>query len=169
MDMNYCMQCGTKLRIRNHDFEGPTPWCDSCQAFRYPVFNTAVSLLVMDASKSRMILIQQYGKPSYVLVAGYVNRGEDAETAAARELKEELGLTAKSVSFNHSRYYSRTNTLMLNFTVIVEEEEAHPNFEIDSWRWFSIEEARANIRSGSLAAAFLNGYFDGYYVFPEPA
>ena len=165
MEMNYCMHCGTRLHPKHHETEVEVPYCDSCGAFRYPVFNTAVSMLVMNEDRSRVLLIQQYGKPFYVLVAGYVNKGEDAEDAVVREVREELGLDVRKLSFNHSRYYSPTNTLMLNFTVTVDEPEAHPNWEVDSWRWFSREEARANIKPGSLAAAFLNGYFDGHYSF----
>ena len=165
-EMNYCMQCGTRLHLRRHNTEGEIPYCDTCGEFRYPVFNTAVSMLVMNEAKDRIILIQQYRKPTYVLVAGYVNKGEDAEQAAVREVFEELGLEATSVSFNHSRYYPRTNTLMLNFTVTVDDVEAHPNWEVDGWSWFSVEEARRQIRQGSLAAAFLNGYFDREYHFP---
>ena len=166
MEMNYCMHCGTKLRIRHHDTEGEVPYCDNCQAFRYPVFNTAVSMIVMNQERSRVILIQQYGKPHYVLVAGYVNKGEDAEAAAVREVKEELGLDVKDVHFNRSHYYAPTNTLMLNFTVTVAQPEAHPNWEVDSWRWFTIDEARANIKPDSVAQGFLNGYFTGEYRFP---
>ena len=166
MDMNYCMHCGTRLQIREHPEEGPVPWCDTCKEYRYPVFNTAVSMIVVNPDETRVILIRQYGKPSYVLVAGYVNKGEDAEDAAAREVLEEIGLTVRNVRFNHSRYYPRTNTLMLNFTVTVDDVEAHPNWEVDGWSWFSVEEARRQIRQGSLAAAFLNGYFDREYHFP---
>ena len=118
-------------------------------------------MIVMNEAKDRIILIQQYGKASYVLVAGYVNKGEDAESAAAREVLEELGLQVSSVHFNRSHYYPRSNTLMLNFTVTVPDEDAHPNWEIDAWRWFSLEEARKNIRPGSLAEIFLDGYLDG--------
>ena len=161
MEMNYCMQCGTKLITRHHETEGEVPYCESCGEFRYPVFNTAVSMIVMDEARERIILIQQYGKPSYVLVAGYVDKGEDAETAAAHEVKEELGMTVSSIRFNRSHYYARSNTLMLNFTVTVKESEAHPNWEVDSWRWFTIAESRQNIRTHSLAEIFLNGYLDG--------
>ena len=166
MEMNYCMHCGGRLEIRQHRTEGPIPYCGRCGAWRYPVFNTAVSMIVMDESRSRVILIRQYGKPHYVLVAGYVNKGEDAEDAAVREVREELGLTVSSARFNHSRYYEPTNTLMLNFTVTVSEPDPHPNWEVDGWRWFSIDEAKENIKPGSLAAAFLKGYFDGNYEFP---
>ena len=162
MEMNYCMDCGTRLQLRFHKTEErELPYCEHCGEFRYPVFNTAVSLLVVNEAMDRIILIQQYGRPWYVLVAGYVNQGEDAEHAAVRELREELGLHARSVRFNRSHYYPRTNTLMLNFTVTVDETVAHPNWEVDAWRWFSLEEARDAIRPASLAAAFLHGWLDG--------
>ena len=165
MEMNYCMQCGSKLEIREHETEGPTPWCDTCGAWRYPVFNTAVSMIVMNEQKDRVLLIRQYGRPFYVLVAGYVNRGEDAEAAAAREVREEVGMEVISVHFNHSHYFAPSNTLMLNFTVTVAVPEVHANYEVDDWRWFGVEEARRNIKPDSLAQAFLNGYFTGEYPF----
>ena len=165
MNMNYCMECGTLLHPKAHGDEGLVPYCETCGAFRHPVFSTAVSLLVMDEAKEHIILIRQYGRPHYILVAGYVNQGEDAEDAARRELMEELGLTAKSVTFNRSRYFPPSNTLMLNFTVTVAAPEVHANWEVDDWRWFSVEEARRNIKPNSLAAAFLNGYFTGEYPF----
>ena len=163
--MNYCMQCGTRLRMREHETEGLTPWCDTCEAYRYPVFNTAVSMIVMNEQQDQVLLIRQYGRPVYVLVAGYVNRGEDAEAAAAREVMEEVGLEVISARFNHSHYFAPTNTLMLNFTVTVRQPEVHANWEVDDWRWFSVEEARKNIKPNSLAEAFLNGYFTGKYPF----
>ena len=122
-------------------------------------------MIVMNEEKDKVYLIKQYGKDSYVLVAGYVNLGEDAEDAAVREVKEEMGLTVSTLHFNRSRYYPRTNTLMLNYTVTVKEHEPSPNWEIDSWKCFSIPEARASIRPGSLAQSFLNGYLDGEYSF----
>ena len=166
MEMNYCMHCGTKLQMKYHESEGrEIPWCESCGAFRYPVFNTAVSMIVLSRDGSRVILIQQYGRPFYVLTAGYVNCGEDAENAVVREVREELGLTVETLRFNRSHYFAPSNTLMLNFTVTVAEDDPHPNWEVDAWRWFTVEEARRNIKPGSLAAAFLNGYFDGSYPF----
>ena len=166
MEMNYCMQCGTRLHLKRHHFEGDVPYCDTCGEFRWPMYNTAVSMIVMNEQKDRVILIRQHHKPVYVLVAGYVNRGEDAEDAARREVMEELGLTVTSVHFNRSHFYPPTNTLMLNFTVTVAEHDAHPNFEVDSWRWLTIEAARASIKPDSVAQGFLNGYFTGDYRFP---
>ncbi len=164
MDMNYCMHCGTRLHMKEARGEGEVPFCDTCGEFRFPVFSTAVSMLVVNEDESKIILIEQYGKPFHMLCAGYVSKGEDAEDAAVREIKEELGLTVRKLRFNRSHYFAPSNTLMLNFTAIVKEEEAHPNWEIDSWRWYTIDEAR-NVKLGSLAAAFFRGYFDGVYEF----
>ena len=167
MEMNYCMDCGGKLRLREHPGEGrPIPWCESCGAWRYPIYNTAVSMVVMDEKKERVLLIRQYGRPAWVLVAGYVNQGEDAEDAVRREVREELDMTVSSLRFNHSHYFAPSNTLMLNFTATVDRTVPEPNDEVDDWAWFSVEEARANIKPGSLAEAFLNGSFDGVYAFP---
>ena len=150
MEMKYCMHCGHKLDEKYLMGEGMVPYCPECQEFRFPVYNTAVSMIVMNKELDKVLLIKQYGRDSYILVAGY---------------GEELGLQVLECHFNRSHYFAPSNTLMLNFTAIVEEDEPIPNSEIDSWKWFSVGEARARIRDKSLAQAFLNGFFDGEYNF----
>lgn len=166
LTMEYCMQCGTKLRPVYHETEEcDIPYCDTCKDYRFPVFNTAVSMIVTNEDGSNILLIRQYGRPTYILVAGYVTCGEDVEDTVVREVKEEMGLTVTDMRFNHSHYFKPSNTLMLNFTVRVKGETS-PNWEIDDWSWFTVKEARENIRKGSLAEAFLLGYLDGEYHFP---
>ena len=166
MDMNYCMHCGARLRMKAHETEGhPVPWCDVCGDYRFPVFNSAVSMVLLSPDEKSVLLVRQYGRPFWILPAGYINQGEDAEDAVRREIAEEMGFTVTSMRFNRSHYYARSNTLMLNFTVTVAEDAPHPNWEIDSWDCFTVEEAKNNIRPHSLAQIFLNGYFDGEYPF----
>ena len=167
IEMKYCMQCGEKLTEKMLEGEGMVPWCPSCADYRFPIFNTAVSMIVMNEDRSRIILIKQYGRPDYILVAGYINKGEDAEDAVRREIKEELGLEVSELHFNRSHYYKYSNTLMLNFTAEVTSFEARPNEEIDSYAWLTEEEAREKIRKNSLARAFLVGYLDHVYEFPD--
>lgn len=160
-EMTHCMQCGAALVDRYHEQEKKmVPYCPVCRDYRFPVFNTAVSMIVMNEEKTRILLIKQYGRDSYILVAGYVNRGECAEDAVRREVMEELGLTVKTLHFNRSRFFAPSNTLMLNFTVTVEEELPHPNEEVDSYQIFTRQEARENIRRPSLAQEFLDAALD---------
>ena len=50
---------------------------------------------------------------------------------------------------------------MCNFTAFVSDtSEFAPNYEIDSYAWFSREEARKNVRPDSLAEYFLVSYLD---------
>lgn len=87
-DQSYCPACGSKLSERPLDGEGFVPYCEQCDAYRFPQYNVAVSMIVRDSATGRILLIQQYGRPFYILVAGYVNRGERAEDAVVREIRE---------------------------------------------------------------------------------
>ena len=164
--MNYCMQCGAELTAKYLPSEGrEIPYCPACGDFRFPVFNTAVSMIVTNAAWDRIVLIRQYGRPDYILVAGYVNQYEDAEDAAVREVREELGLNVREVTFNHSHFFRPSNTLMLNFTAVVDDTSVHANEEVDAFTWFTPEEARKNIKPNSLAQAFLEGYLTRRWSF----
>lgn len=167
VQMKYCMQCGCRLDEKYLMGEGMIPYCPNCRDFRFPVYSTAVSMIIMNKTLDKILLIRQYGRDTYILVAGYVNKGEDAEDAVVREIGEEMDLKVLEYRFNRSHYFAPSNTLMLNYTAIVEDGEPRPNSEIDDWKWFNIKDARENIRPGSLAQAFLNGFLDGEYRFPE--
>ena len=158
--MKYCMECGTRLHDKFLKNEGMIPYCDTCETFRFPVFSTAVSMEVLSPDRDKILLIKQYGRDRYVLVAGYVNKGENAEDTVVREVREELGLQVTELHFQKSEYFKPSNTLMLNFACVVDSESlAHiSEEEIDSCRWFSLEEAEANIAEGSLAGKFLTRF-----------
>lgn len=155
MKLNYCPVCGKALRLRPHPTEPPTAWCEGCEDWRFPLFSCAVSGILLDKSGRRMLLIRQYGDPDPVLVAGYVDKGETAEEALFREVREELGMTARLPRFLRSHYYAPSETLMLNFLALLEEDEASPGPEVDSWEWVSVDEAIKLVKSGGLAETLL--------------
>ena len=76
MNMAYCPVCGTRLHRKEHPTDGSIPYCDTCGDYRFPLFSTAISAIVLDETKRRMLLIRQYGDDEPVLVAGYVDKGE---------------------------------------------------------------------------------------------
>lgn len=161
MSSTHCRKCGAKLIEKEMKNEGFVPYCPECEEYRFPQYNVAVSMIVVNKSKDEILLIQQYGRPSYVLVAGYVNRGESLEDAVRREIKEETGMTVSELKFNRTKFFERSESLMCNFTAFVEDDsEMDPNYEIDKYSWFSREGARENIRPDSLAEFFLNSYLD---------
>lgn len=159
--MNYCQTCGTRLTEKEFGTEGKVPFCPHCGEHRFPMYNVAVSMIVINEQNKKILLIKQYGRDFFVLVAGYVNRAENLEDAAARELKEETGMTMDKFIYNRTKFFEPSNTLMCNFTVFVKNDsELNPNDEIDSYAWFTFEEARKNIDPKILAGQFLNTYLD---------
>ena len=156
-----CWECGAELSEKELEGEGIVPFCPSCGEYRFPLYNVVVSMIVVNRATRKIILIKQYGHDFYILVAGYVSRGESLEHTVIREVKEETGMTADHIKFNRTHFFEPTNTLVCNFTVYVSDDsELAPNKEIDSYRWFTPDEARRNIKENSLAGFFLNAYLE---------
>lgn len=148
------MECGTLLTEKYLEKEGLVPYCPNCQEYRFPVFSVAVSMIVRN-KKDEVLLIKQYDKESYVLVAGYINIFENAEQTVIREVKEEIGLDVVALHFSASEYYEPTQTLMLNFECLVLEDDlSHTNDEVDEARWFSKEEALKQMKPNTLTKRF---------------
>ena len=72
MIQKHCYECGAELTEKELEGEGIVPYCPQCQQYRFPMYNVAVSMVVTDEETGKILLIQQYGKPTYILVAGYV-------------------------------------------------------------------------------------------------
>ena len=158
MKLNYCPVCGRPLQLRPHPTEPPTAWCEGCEDWRFPLFSCAVSSILLDKSGTCMLLIRQYAEADPVLVAGYVDKGETAEEALLREVREELGMTARSPRFLGSHYYAPSETLMLHFLAVLEEDEAIPGPEVDSWEWVKVEDAARLVKPGGLAETLLRDW-----------
>ena len=112
--MKYCVECGNKLEPKFLEHEGMIPYCNKCNAYRFPIFNTAVSMVVLNEEKNKTLFIQQYNRPRNILVAGYVNKGESAEEAVKRELLEETGINITKFSL----FFLSSTSLTISSTLV---------------------------------------------------
>ncbi len=160
----FCIKCGFKLIEKELEHEGIIPYCTNCQEYRFKMFNTAVSMIVVSKQQNQLLLIKQYQKDDYILCAGYVNHQETLEHALARELKEELGLNMKAYRFMKSLYFPKSNSLLVNFAVLVEDDDLSniSTWEVDEACWFSFDEAKRNVKANSYAQQFLNYFLETY-------
>lgn len=155
----FCSECGSPLITKPSGNDGEIPYCPVCKKHFFPLYNVAVSIITVDEQTGKILLIHQYNKPHYILVAGYVNRGESAEEAVARELKEETGLDAVKIHFNRTAFFEPSNTLMCNFTARVDNAaDIRLNEEVDSFEWFSPDQVYQNMKPTTLAAKFVKAY-----------
>ena len=80
MEMRYCMHCDSRLDEKYLMGEGMVPYCPECGEFRFPVYRTAVSLIIMNKSLDKVLLIRQFGKGAYTLAAGQVSGAKTPRT-----------------------------------------------------------------------------------------
>lgn len=155
--MHFCYECGSPLVLRECGDEGMVQYCETCKAFRFPIFSTAISTVVFTPDMERLLLIQQYGRTWNVLVAGYVTKGEAAEDTVIREVKEEIGLNIVKREFVKSEYFPGSNTLMLNFMSVADSDDLSGmnTQEVDKATWYTPEEALKAVAQPSLAQRFL--------------
>ncbi len=152
----YCTECGEKLSLVFRDDEGLVPYCNKCQEYRFPQYNMAVSMVVTNREKNKILLAKHKDDDDYILFAGYIKKGEIPEKTVTREFKEETKLNVVKYKYMSSKYVESKNVLMLNYVVMAENGESQPNLnELKETTWFTFEEALQNIRPGSTAEIFL--------------
>lgn len=152
----YCTECGEKLTLMFANGEGIIPYCKNCKQYRFAQFATAVSMVVTNRNKDKILLAKHVGNDDFILFAGYVKKGETAEKTVTREFKEETKLNVVKYKYMGSRYHEPKNVLMLGYIVMAEDGEPVLNEkEIEEVNWFSFDEAIAAIRKDSTAEAFL--------------
>ena len=153
----YCRECGEKLTLRFCENEGLIPFCGKCEAYKFPQFPVAVSMVVTNRTQDKILLAKHVEDDDFILFAGYIKKGENAEKTIPREIKEELGLDVVKAKYMSSRYHTRKEVLMLNFIVIVEDMPIRlKEDEVAEARWCTPDEAVALIRKGTTAEFFLN-------------
>ena len=153
----YCRECGQKLTLRFCENEGLIPYCATCQSYMFPLFSVAVSMVVTNRTQDKILLAKHVEDEDFILLAGYIKKGETAEKTVPREIKEELGLNVVKAKYTSSKYHQEKDILMLNFIVVVEEGNIKlAREEISEARWCSPEEALQLIRKGTTAEFFLN-------------
>lgn len=151
----FCQDCGNKLTLKFCENEGLVPYCDSCGEFKFPPFKTAVSMTVVNKSQDRVLLARHTGG-DFLLFAGYVKKGESAEKAIVREIREETGLSAVKYKYIGSRYHEPRNVLMLGFIVVVSDGEIRLNEEeITEAKWCGFDEALQTVSHDSTAEFLL--------------
>ena len=154
----YCEKCGTKLEKKFLKLEGMVPYCNTCKDYRFPKFNSAVSMIILNPDETKTLYVKQYGTGKFRLVAGYLEYGESLEHAVYREMSEEIGRIPTSIKFNASKYFEPSGTLMNNFICKLTTEELNTNDEIDEYEWVSIDEMEEKIRPARLAHQFVKIY-----------
>lgn len=156
MKFDYCPKCGGKLLPKQIGDEGNVPFCEKCERPWFPFSYPCVICLCMDENGNILLIKQSYGIIRYVCVAGYIKSGEDAETAARREIAEETGLETLGVRFLYSRYYEKHDNLMLAFACRVRHSKLALSGEVSEAAWFTPDDAFNALFEGAYGRDMLD-------------
>ena len=149
----HCPRCGTPTVPAP---AGHLTICPKDGTEHFPRLDPAVIMLVIDPDDRLMLArnaLWPQGRMS--VVAGFVEPGESAEHAVAREVHEETSIVVGQVRYLGSQPWPMPRSLMLGYEaraaggqqIVVDEEE------IGEARWFTRAELRAAIEAGDLGLA----------------
>lgn len=106
----FCGVCGHALEP---DHQERALRCPGCGHISYPVICPAVITAI--TCGDQILLVRGLNRPHYGLVAGYMEVGESAETAARREALEEVGLELRNLRYVGDQPWGITGSHMFAF------------------------------------------------------
>lgn len=115
-DNKYCGRCGAKTQ---HDGKERMMKCPECGNMIFPRINPAVIVIVTDGDKC--LLATSAGPTTtskdkrYGAIAGFIEIGETAEEAVAREVMEEVGLHVKNIRYYKSQPWGIAGNLSIGY------------------------------------------------------
>ncbi len=145
----HCPRCGERTIV---DEAGHVRRCPADGSLHYPRTDPAIIVLVTD-EVDRALLGRQQAWPAgrFSTLAGFVEPGESAEAAVAREVLEEAGVTLGDVRYLASQPWPFPASLMLGFEADARNTEIRVDgSELAEARWFSRDELGAAIAAGDV-------------------
>jgi NAD+ diphosphatase len=138
----HCPRCGTPTVTVA---AGHAQRCPADGSEHFPRIDPAVIMLVTDPD-DRCLLARNRRWPErrVSILAGFVEPGESAEQAVAREVQEETGIVADRVRYAGSQPWPMPQSLMLGFRAAAsgDLELRVDDDEIAEAHWYSREELR---------------------------
>ena len=157
----FCSVCGCEL-MDNEQEEARS--CPNCQALFFPKISPAVIVLIKrDDGRILLAYNRKFRSKVYSLIAGFVEVGESAEDAVRREVREEVGLEIKNLTYQCSQSWPFPDSLMLGFTAEYASGKVTPDGEeIVEAGFYDPEQLPPLPGHGSIARKMIENYLSEY-------
>ena len=145
----FCPRCGSATEIA---MAGHSRRCPADGSEHFPRSDPAVIMLVTD-SDDRCLLARNVEWPQrrFSVLAGFVEPGESAERAVAREVLEETGVLVSTVSYAGSQPWPMPHSLMLGFRAQATGTQIKVDAdEIAEAYWYSRADLKSAVESGEV-------------------
>lgn len=154
----YCGSCGSETEPG----EGLAIICKGCGRMIFPSISPAIVVLVTREEEALLVHARNFSRPTFALVAGFVEPGETLEECVARELMEETGIEVDDVRYRGSQAWPFPAQLMVGFTAKWKNGEIRfCDGELSDGGWFSRESLPELPRPGSLSRRIIDEWISG--------
>lgn len=133
----FCGRCATPMQTQTHE---RVKQCPACELQNYPRLSPAVIVAIKRDNKILLAHSPHFRTGLYSVLAGFIEAGETAEAAAAREVWEEVKIKITNLRYITSQPWPFPDSLMLGFLADYESGEISiDGNEIVAADWFSLE------------------------------
>lgn len=133
----YCGRCGSPT-VEKSDERARV--CPSCGNTCFPRMSPAIIVSVQRGREILLARATRFPEGLYSVLAGFVDPGESLEECVMREVREEVGIEVKDISYFGSQPWPFPNSLMVAFTALYAAGEIRiDGKEIVDARWFSAD------------------------------
>jgi NAD+ diphosphatase len=133
--------------------------CDHCGYTQYPRISPCVIMLVSRADEVLLGRAARYPEGMFSCLAGFIEPGETAEQAVAREVYEETAIQVAEVRYHSSQSWPFPHSLMLGFHAdYAGGEIALLDDEIVEANWYRAEQLPMVPPKGSIARSLIDSW-----------
>ncbi|MDR2165048.1 MAG: NAD(+) diphosphatase [Zoogloeaceae bacterium] len=145
----FCGVCGQAATLNRQE---PSLDCPACGHKAYPRISPVVMGLVWKEDAMLLARAPHFPPGVYSALAGFVEAGETAEQALAREVREESGVEIRNLRYFDSQSWPYPHSLMLGFFADYHSGDLVPQeSEIEDLGWFHFDRLPTLPHPGSLA------------------
>jgi NAD+ diphosphatase len=157
----HCSRCAKPTEKQPKEYERK---CIHCNLSFYPRISPSIIVLIKKGDQLLMARGPHFPPGVYGLIAGFVEVGESLEEAIHREVREEVGLEIKNLSYFGSQPWPFPDSLMLAFLADYASGEIQiDKNEIEEANWYRYDNLPGRPSSTvSIASKLVEGFVNSF-------
>jgi NAD+ diphosphatase len=152
----FCGRCGSRLGPKSGE---RAKVCPQCSLTIFPEISPAIIVAVTRGSEILLAHSKRFQAKFYSVLAGFVEQGETFEQTVRREVKEEVGIDVKDITYFGSQPWPFPNSIMVGFTAEYESGEISiDESELNDAKWFTPDNLPNIPRKGTIARRLIENF-----------
>ncbi len=152
----FCGRCGSETEQKKDELAKK---CPKCGLVTYPEVTPAIIVAVIRGQEILLARSRRSKGIFWSVLAGFVELGETFEECVKREVREEVGIDVRNVSYFGSQPWPFPHSLMVGFTADYADGEIRiDEAEILDAGWFGADALPQIPRTGTIARQLIDWF-----------